>query len=188
MLRINFHGDLSLQKFFMDWFGLIGGRELCTNVKHEFGGFPSTPSHRKFTSNYKKLLDFVNWCEGEVRPIWTSVQPFRTYGVPMALEKLYYDFDDDCKYCPKCDQYYRKGELVTIKKKKGSFCYDCGILCEVKPRLELIGREVKWFIRGLRQYEPLMVQTYKGYHVYLFLRRVFQFSKKYFGFAREGHG
>ena len=124
-----FHADLTMEKFWLDWFGPLA-RELGTNK------YP----HRNWTDNPNDLLKFIKMCaeeheEGEhCRPCWISSQPMRyistkrdrLIGKACAIEKLFFDFDDDTKYCKKCDKYIKKDDFRPIKDKKGSFCPKCG--------------------------------------------------------------
>lgn len=196
---MKFHEDMDKEKFFLQWFGLIGGRELGWN----------TYPHRNWTDNPDDLLDFVKACEsshedGEYcRPCWITAQPMRfvlqkgerKIGKAMAIEKLYFDFDDDTKYCEKCDKYIKKDNLEKGKnKEKGSFCPHCKSSCEEQPRLDVVGEEVKEFLKNSIiicksqsnkfSPEPLIVRTRKGYHVYFFLVDVLVFSKGKFKFAK----
>jgi len=194
MKPLKFHGGLSLEKFYIDWMGYIGGRELGTNISHDFGEYgkagknkPEIPSVRRFTSNPNDILKFVRFCEtthkkGEqCRPVWISAQPFRAYGVPFGIEKLFYDFDDDTLVCPNCNIRYQKSDLPPKK-----MCSKCDIKCAVQPRLDVVGMDVKRFVYSLKdEVLPLIVQTYKGYHVYLFLRQVFEVKIANLDFAKK---
>lgn len=196
MKPLKFHGGLSLEKFYLEWMGYISGRELGTNTGHIFGEYgkggrdkPEVPCVRRFTSNPNDILDFVRYCEtthekgDKCRPCWISAQPFRKYGKPFGIEKLFFDFDDNTLLCPKCNVYYAK-EGLDHKK-----CPTCGAECVVKPRLDIIGREVARFIYSIKdEVIPLIVQTYKGYHVYIFLRQVFEVQPKNLEFAKKVYG
>jgi len=177
-----FHGDLTKEKFFLEWFGLIGGRDLGTNKE----------PHRKFTDNPEDLLIHIKECSKERRPIWVSTQPTRLLhkemvGEAMAIERLFFDFDDNSKHCSKCDEYIHKDNLVseTINGKKvGGLCPKCKSECVEKPRIELIAKEVARFLDGVKRTcrsegfvpTPFIVKTYKGFHVYYFLTDIFKFE------------
>jgi len=189
---VKFHADLTLEKFWIDWFGPLG-RELGTNK------FP----HRNWTDNPNDLLDFAKMCASEhekgeyCRPCWISAQPFRFIktiekhgykrhvGQACAIEKLFYDFDDDTKYCKKCKKYIKKNDFRPVKDKKGSFCPKCGTECFEKPRKDIVGKEVKQFIQNIKEHEVLIVETRKGYHVYIFLTQIFEFRRRDYTFAKE---
>lgn len=186
------------EKFFYQWFGLIGGRELGWN----------TYPHRNWTDNPDDLIEFIKACasshkKGEFcRPCWITAQPMRfilqkgdrKIGQAMAIEKLFFDFDDDTKYCKKCKKYIKKDDLTKYKDKKGSFCPHCLSLCKEQPRLDIVGEEVKRFLKQSIMIckshdkkfspEPFIVKTRKGYHVYFFLVDVSVFSKSKFKFAK----
>jgi len=197
-----FHEDMSREKFFYQWFGLIGGRELGWN----------TYPHRNWTDNPNDLIKFIKACESSheaeefCRPCWITAQPFRhirtdtnkygsrKIGEAMAIEKLFFDFDDDTKYCEQCKKYIKKDDLIKDKKEKGSFCPHCKFLCEEKPRLSIVGESVIKFVKKAilicknQRYkfspEPFIVKTRKGYHVYFFLVDIMVFSKSKIKFAK----
>jgi len=194
--KIDFHSFSSIEKFWLNWFGLIGGREIGTNR------YP----HRNWTDNPDDLLRHIKICEKEIRPIWITAQPFRwiktttnkygsrKIGEAMAIEKLFFDFDDDTKYCDQCKKYIKKDDLIKNKKEKGSFCPYCRFVCEEKPRLSIVGEDVIKFLRKAISIcksqrfkfspEPFIVKTRKGYHVYFFLVDVMVFSKSKIKFAK----
>jgi len=141
--KLKFHGKLTLEQFWTDWYG-IGGRDLGSLVAHSFGSCPKghPKSKRMFTDNIQTYLDFIEWCITNNYDCWISNQPMRTYNIPYALDKVFLDFDYPLK----------TNEEMTVEKKE-----------EVKE-------EVKQFIDTNRLFEePLLVETYKGYHIYLFL-------------------
>lgn len=182
-----YHGDLTEEKFYLEWFGLFG-RELGTN----------RDPHRKFTDNPNEFLVHIKMCIEEKRPCWITSQPMRTYGQPLAIEKLFFDFDDDSKYCSKCDIYIKKDDLIkeTIDNvKKGGLCPNCKTECIEKPRLEIVAKEVLSFLAGVKKIckaqkepfipTPFIVRTYKGYHVYFFLTEIWQFPPSLLEEAKE---
>lgn len=190
MKPIKFHGGLSLEKFYLEWMGFIGGREFGTDIPHMHGEVgkrgPDKPSVRRFTSNPNHILDFVRYCETthkegrKCRPCWISAQPFRGYGVQFGIEKLFFDFDDDTVICPKCNTRWKKDALDH------KLCPTCKIECIIKPRLDVVGREVKRFVNSIKdEVLPLIVETYKGYHIYLFLRQIFEVKPQNLGFAKR---
>jgi len=193
MKPLQFHGGLTLEKFYLEWMGYIGGREFGTDQRHTFGEYgkagkdkPEISSVRRFTSNPNDILAFVRHCETthdkdrECRPCWISAQPFREYGKPFGIEKLFYDFDDNTLLCPKCDMRYNKEGLDH------KLCPVCGVECIIKPRLDVVGREVMRFVNSIDDGTfPLIVETYKGYHVYLFLRQIFEVKPSNLDFAKK---
>jgi len=195
-----FHENMTKEKFFVEWFGLTEGKEIGTNK----------PPRRNWTDNPQEFIDFVKMCNDECenkefcRPCWISSQPMRyikseqkygyvrKIGEACAIEKLFFDFDDDTKYCSKCDEFIKKDELVKDKQRKGSFCPKCGTQCFEKPRKEIVANDVTRFITGAKEmckiynFEPIpfIVGTRKGYHVYFFLCEIFKFESTNFGFAK----
>ena len=190
--KLTYHGDMTLEKFWMDWFGPFG-RELGTKKKF---------AHREWTDNPQDLINFVKMCAEEHNdedfclPCWISSQPMRLIktiekngfkrrvGKACAIEKLYFDFDDDTKYCEKCKKYIKKTAFTKFQTKKGTFCPKCGIECFEKPRLDVIGEEVKRFVSHIQE-NVMIVGTRKGYHVYIFLCQIFPFEDKNFEFAKK---
>ena len=193
MADLKFHGDITKEEFFLEWFGLFG-RELGTN----------RAPHRDWTDNPQDFIKFIEECDtthndGQFcRPCWISAQPMRCIksdtrhgftrriGQACAIEKLFFDFDDDTKYCPACDKYIKKEDLSRDKtnKKKGTWCPKCGCECKEKPRPEVVGREVQQFVSKTNR-NVLIVKTYKGFHVYIFLRQVYPFSASKFNYAKK---
>lgn len=195
---IEFHGNMTKEKFFLEWFGIFEGREIGTDI------YP----HRNWTNNPNDLIEFVRIHEKRGGPIWITAQPFRFVkrvekngheryvGEACAIEKLFFDFDDDSKYCPICKNYILKDNLIKNGKKgKGGLCPICENECIDNPRLDVIKEEVLMFLDLVSKSclaksdpfdpEPFIVQTYKGYHVYYFLVEIFQFQKSHLEFAKE---
>lgn len=190
-MDIKFHGNLTKEEFWLEWFGLAYGRELGTN-KHP---------HRRFTDNPRDILDFIEMCDTEhdekeknhhCRPCWVSVLAYTAYGIPVAMDRIFFDFDDDSKYCPECNKYYPKNDwkhLVKDKKTKGVSCkrHKCDVI--VKPRKDIVGFEVRKFLNSImNRGEPLIIETYKGYHVYLFLKDALVFRRENEKFAKQLYG
>ena len=189
--KLKYHGDMTLEKFWLNWFGPFG-RELGTN---------KIP-HRHWTDNPQDLIKFIKMCAIEskeneyCRPCWISSQPMRyvitkvahgferKVGTACAIEKLFFDFDDDTKYCEKCKKYIKKVDFVKVQTKKGTFCPKCGTKCFEKPRLDIVGKEVKRFISHIKE-NIMIVGTRKGYHVYIFLCQIFPFEDRNFKFAKK---
>jgi len=167
---MKFHADMNLKRFWLQWFGILG-REIGS----DFNSLPpelrkDLPPSRNWTDNPNDLLDFIEKYNGKYA-IFLTAQPMRyirtkgrrLIGEAMGIEKLFFDFDYD----------------AMLKKKK-----------EVSPEKieklkKLVQQEVKDFVSRLDPYIPLIVQTRKGYHVYIFLRRIYTFEKKDFDFAKE---
>lgn len=175
---MDFHGNMTLEKFFLEWFGLCG---------REIGSSEPCPLHtRLFTENPNDMLEMIKYCEDNKLPAWVSSQPRNAYGSLMGLEKIFLDFDDDTKYCPECKKWYVKDDLEHLTRlgnkneKKTQICikHQCPVI--LKPRKEEVGEEVKHFLQ-FRVHEgtnALVIETNKGYHIYLFLPRIYIFDKK----------
>lgn len=156
-MTIEFHEDMTLEKFWSQWFGI--GRELGSNTVHRFGSIPSgaIESHRMFTSNLGVFLDFIDWTKQNRVACWCSTQPMRDYGLPFGLEKIVYDFDYPLK----------KTQEMTPKRK-----------LEVKLA-------AMRFARFIAPRQPLVLETYKGFHVILFLQKIWEFEPKNLEFATD---
>lgn len=174
---MKFHGDLTLEKFYLEWFGMFG---------REIGTKPPLKPNRKFTDNPNDLIAWVKLCEENKSPVWSSAQPFSAYGMAMGIEKVFLDFDDDTRYCPQCKEWHIKDDwdhlvLVGAKDEKKTLkCVKHQCPVELKPRKDEVGKELKYFLnfeidKGVI---PLVVETNKGYHVHLFLPRVYTFQQK----------
>ena len=153
---IEFHEDMNLKKFYSQWFGV--GRELGSNLPHSFGTHPDGRkfSHRMFTSNFNVFLKFIEWTEQNKCACWVSMHPMREYGVPFGLEKIVYDFDYPLE----------KNELMTLEKKNKVKVY-------VQSFLDTI------------ECDPLIIETYKGYHVIAFLKKTYEFKPSNIDFATD---
>jgi len=84
---MEFHGDLTRDKFLLEWFGIYGGRELATRG-------PDRPYGRHFTDNPREIIAFVDEMYRLNYPAWMSVLPMAGYGKPTGLDRIYFDFDD----------------------------------------------------------------------------------------------
>lgn len=155
-----FHGDLTLDKFWLELFG-IHGRELGSNKPHPFGTCPKgyEKSRRMFTNQPQTYLQFIGWCQTNNVACWITSQPMRGYNTPLGIEKIFFDFD----------YHLAKNENMTPSKR------------------EKVKKLVLKFIDTL-DYEPLLVSTRKGYHVYVFLRRTYEFEVRNLEFASEVFG
>lgn len=116
--------------FGLNGFGSIG-RELGTNKE----GKEKLGFNRKFTDNPQDIVSFIKDCTEHKVPAWITAQPFRKYGIPFGIEKVFWDFDYE--------------EKETDKK--------------------AVRDEVKKFVARLNPMTPLISETFKGYHIYLFL-------------------
>ena len=137
MIGIEFHEDMTLEKFWSQWFGL--GRELGSNVAHSFGLHPhgAPESHRMFTTEFKVFLDFIEWTKQNRVACWCSTQPMRDYGLPFGLEKIVYDFD------------------YPLDKKKGEEMD--------KDKKEEVRVAAMRFAQFISPKQPFVIETYKGF-------------------------
>jgi len=158
--KIKFHANLTLGNFWLSWFGNFG-RELGSNVPHSFGTNPygDELSHRMFTDKPSEYMNFIDWCIKRGKACWITSQPMREYGVPLGIEKLFFDFDYPLK----------KNWNMTPRRR------------------EKVKEQVLEFLKPL-DYEPLLVATRKGFHAYIFLRRVYEFEPQNFDFAKDVFG
>ena len=150
-MKIQFHEKLTLDQWFLDWFGYFKGREIGT-------------PQRFFTSDPNVLIEKVKYCAVNKLPCFMSVQPYSQKNTPCGIEKLFFDFD-----------YGHKNEKLTDE--------------EVERRKIELEEEVKQFVKALsfegRRIKPLIVKTRRGYHVYIFLDHIYEFSPKDLDFARS---
>jgi len=157
---LEFHGDLTLEKFWMEWLGRYG-RELGSNTPHPFGTNPKGLEfyHRQFSTDPQEYLKFIEWCRQKNAACWITSQPMREYGVPFGIEKIFFDFD----------YHLETNENMTSSKR------------------EKVKKQVLEFVESI-DYKPLIVETRKGYHVYVFLRRTYEFEPCNVEIAKEIFG
>lgn len=159
-MDLRFHGDLTLEKWWLEWFGSFG-RELGSEVPHNFGVNPKGVEfyNRQFTSDPQQYLRFIEWCKENKAACWITSQPMREYNIPLGIEKIFIDFDYPLE----------KNENMTPNKR------------------EKVKSQVIEFVNSM-DYEPLIVGTRKGFHVYVFLRRIYEFEPANFEIAKEIFG
>lgn len=159
---LKFHSDLTLEKFWLEWFGQFG-RELGSNIPHSFGTNPKgkTLYHRQFSTNPQEYLEFIEWCRQKNVACWITSQPMCEYGVPLGIEKIFFDFD----------YHLEQNENMTPSKR------------------EKVRKQVLDFIESVDNPDGLLiVETRKGYHVYVFLERVYEFEFHNIEIAKEIFG
>lgn len=174
---MKFHEGMTKEKFFIEWFGLHG-REVGTKKE----GF-----RRRFIDNPMDFLDHIEMCRIEheedeyCRPCWTTVLIYEGYNRPVAIDRIFLDFDDDSRYCPKCKKYFKK-KSPAIKKMKKLGLEHAHVKCKVdtiiKPRKQDVANDVIRFVKHIQQGIPLIVETYKGYHVHLFADGIYKIDRK----------
>ena len=152
---------MTLGGFWLSWFGDYYGRELGSNATHSFGTNPEgyESSYRMFTDKPEVYMNFIDWCIKRQNACWITSQPMREYNMPLGIEKIFIDFDYPLK----------KNQNMTSNRR------------------EKVKQQVLEFLEPL-DYEPLLVATRKGYHAYVFLRRIYEFDPRNFDFAKEVFG
>ena len=138
---------ISEEEFLLEFFGL-DGRIL--------GNPPYVGRKRYFTDNPNSIFECMKFAEENKLPAFISVQPFSEYGVVKGIEKLFFDFDYGCK-----------SDKLTPKK-----------IEKLKTELDA---EVKQFVYTLSNIRNpklnlMIIKTNKGYHVYVYLDKVYEFS------------
>jgi hypothetical protein len=104
-----------------------------------------------FTEEPMEVFPFIEHCTRDKKPAFISVNPRVSHDNVLGIEKLFFDFD----YGKKSDKF--TDEQIEVKKK------------------ELLN-EVKIFLAQLSKAHiaPLTVRTRKGFHVYIFLDKIYQ--------------
>lgn len=138
---------ISEEEFLLEFFGL-DGRIL--------GNPPYAGRKRYFTDDPNSIFECMKFAEANKLPAFISVQPFSEYGVVKGIEKLFFDFD-----------YGKKSDELSSEE-----------IEELKFQLDI---EVKKFVYTLSEIRnpkinPMIVKTNKGYHVYIYLDKVYEFS------------
>jgi hypothetical protein len=138
---------ISEEEFLLELFGL-DGRIL--------GNPPYAGRKRYFSDDPNSIFECMKFAEANKLPAFISVQPFSEYGIVKGIEKLFFDFD-----------YGKKSDKLTPKQIE-------------KLKVEL-DAEVKRFVYTLQEIRnpklnPMVVKTNKGYHVYIYLDKVYEFS------------
>jgi len=158
-MNLEFHGTLTQTDWLYEWFGSLG-REL---------GNPA----RFFTDNPNILVEFVKKCAEEKTPCFMSVNSYSAYDRPCGIEKLFFEFD------------IAKEDEVKKREEEGKPITEE----EMKQRKVEMEFELKTWLSKLsfdgRNIAPLVCKTRRGYHVYIFLSKVFTFEPKHFEFAKK---
>jgi hypothetical protein len=137
---------ISEHDFLLEVFG-YNGRIL--------GNPPYAGRKRYFSDNPNMIFECMEFAEKNKLPAFISVQPFSSYGIVKGIEKLFFDFD-----------YGKKSDSLNEKQ-----------IVKAKESLDL---EVIQFVNTLLKrnppINPMIVKTNKGYHVYVYLDKVYEFS------------
>lgn len=141
---------VSKEQFLIEFFGMIGGRELSKG--------------QIFTDNPNDIFLFIEKCKIEKQPAFISVNPRVSHDKVLGIEKLFFDFDY-------ADKTFMKKLVVRTKNPKV-------IERTLKKREEGMRNEVRFFLFTLEKQHiiPLVVKTRKGFHVYIFLDKIYQIT------------
>lgn len=126
-MSLKLHENLTLEKWFSDWFGYYKGREIGT-------------PNRKYYTDPNILLEKVKECAEKKLPCFMSVQPYCEYNTPCAIEKIFFDFDVAHK-----NEKFTEKELIERKKRLNE---------EVKNFVQMLsfeGRKIKPLIVKTRR-------------------------------------
>jgi hypothetical protein len=137
---------ISETEFLLEFFG---------NYGRILGNPPFAGRKRYFTDNPNNIFECMEFAEKNKLPAFISVQPFSTYGIVKGIEKLFLDFD-----------YGKKSDELTEKQ-----------IAECREEVDF---ELKRFISKLSKRDPkltpMIIKTNKGYHVYIYLDKIYEFS------------
>lgn len=118
--------------------------ELFGFFGREFG----TPD-QFFTEDPNSILPFINKCWVEKKPAFISVNPRTAHNIIFGIEKLFFDFD-----------YGKKSDKLSPE--------------QIEKRKEKCQTEVVIFLEHLGNFVPMIVKTRKGFHVYIYLDKIYQ--------------
>ncbi len=119
--------------------------EFFGNFGRDFGN-----PQRWFSNNPSDIYWFIDECTKNKLPAFMSVQPKNYKNTIKGLEKLFFDFD-----------YSATTQATAID--------------EINKLRKEMEKEVTFFLKHLDELniKPLVVQTYKGFHVYVYLDYVY---------------
>lgn len=138
---------ISKEEFLVEFFGTLG-RELADPQQH-------------FTDNPNDMFPFIEDCRINKKPAFISVNPREAHEKVSGIEKLFFDFD----YADKTFVKNLEKRIKDSVKREAVY---------VKRKVEM-QKEVAFFLLKLkgRGIIPLVVKTRKGFHVYIFLDKVY---------------
>lgn len=148
---------ISKEEFLFQFFGNFG---------REFGN-----PKQWYVNDPTQIFSFIEDCKVNKFPAFMSVQPRKAHYQIQGIEKLFFDFDyADKTFIKKLDAQIVLKEISESDKES--------ILADRKKSLP---KEVKKFINNIicpedpKEYPllPLIVQTNKGYHVYVYFDTVY---------------
>ncbi|MBS7635343.1 hypothetical protein KEJ34_07685 [Candidatus Bathyarchaeota archaeon] len=113
---------MSLSQFYIDWFGIHGGREILLT-------YSSEARDRLFIKSAEELEDYVNVCRASGAPAYVSAQPYAARDQPFGIEKLFFEFDcpddpnrawgDAKALADSITRYYGAAPLLKFSGRKG---------------------------------------------------------------------
>lgn len=137
------------KEFLFEWFGFHG---------RDFGN-----PEQFFSDNPNDIFRLMIESEAGKKPAFMSVQPRNSHGVLFGIEKLFFDFDyADKTFIKKLEieiKDEKEREEILINRK-------AELIIEVVQFLEMLYKRNPRII-------PLIIKTRKGYHVYIFLDKVY---------------
>jgi len=141
--------------------------EFFGNFGRDYGLFQS------FTDNPKFLPEYINECRLNKEPCFISVQPRNSHHSIVGLEKLFFDFD----YADKNKIKKMRNELLkkyNNDENKVNKRLDKILL---KRREEMV-QDVLLINNILvkKNIVPLVVKTFKGYHIYIYFDKVYSIT------------
>lgn len=138
---------ITKEEFLLEFFGNFG---------RELGNPPFDDRKRYFTQNPNDIFECIDFATKNKLPAFISVNPFEKYDKVMGIEKIYFDFDIG-----------KKKEIVVLKE------------WQIRKRETRLLKEVEVFLRIIKQkfrIIPLVIKTRRGFHVHIFLNKVYSLS------------
>jgi hypothetical protein len=135
--------------------------EFYGNFDRELGNPPFPNRKRYFSENPNDIFECIEFAKSNKLPAFISVNPREEFGKVSGIEKLFFDFDyADKTFMKALEDKIKdpiKREAVLEKRKVG------------------MQKEVEFFLNKLaaRRIVPLVVKTRKGFHVYIYLDKVY---------------
>lgn len=138
---------ISKEEFLLEFFGMFG-RELADPQQH-------------FTDNPNDIYQFIEDCRVSKKPAFISVNPRSEHEKVSGIEKLFFDFD----YADKTFVKHLEARIKDPAKREAVYA---------KRKVEM-QKEVAFFLSKLKGKGiiPLVVRTRKGFHVYIYLDKVY---------------
>jgi|GEM_PF-673951 hypothetical protein len=135
---------ISKEEFLLEFFGNFG---------RELGNPPCEERKRYFTNNPNDIFECIEFAEKNKFPAFITVNPFERYQKVLGIEKIFFDFD-----------FGKKKEMAKWSEQK---------LEERKVRLYKEVENFLYYIKELRKIVPMVVKTRRGFHIHIFLDKVY---------------